>query len=58
MYLFGVGIDNKYGHPSEEVITRIEANKEKIFRTDRNGEIQIILDKNGNIINIQSYLKK
>lgn len=37
--LIGVGKNNKFGHPNEEVITILENNNSRIFRTDRNGEI-------------------
>lgn len=46
--LIGVGKDNKFGHPNEEVIKIIKKIGAKIYRTDLNGEIQIIV-KNGQI---------
>ena len=50
--LIGVGKNNKYGHPSTEVINRLEENKTKIYRTDKDGEIVIII-KNENKIEIK-----
>lgn len=37
--LIGVGKNNKFGHPTSEVIQKLEKIKAKIFRTDLNGEI-------------------
>ena len=44
--LIGVGEKNTFGHPSDEVVTLLEKNNAKIFRTDLNGEIEIHIDKN------------
>ncbi len=46
--LIGVGKNNKFGHPGQEVINRLENMKVKIYRTDQNGEI--IITTNGNWI--------
>ena len=45
--LIGVGENNKFGHPNDLVIKRLEKCGSKIFRTDKNGEISIIVDKKG-----------
>lgn len=47
--LIGVGEDNKFGHPSSEVIDRLEKIDCQIFRTDNNGEIRLKLYKDGKI---------
>lgn len=39
-----VGEDNQYGHPHPEVLERMQGYGIKIFRTDKNGNIQIISD--------------
>lgn len=39
--LIGVGEDNNFGHPSKEVITRLEEIKSKIYRTDVEGQVVI-----------------
>lgn len=39
--LIGVGEDNKFGHPSNEIIERLELAKCVIYRTDIIGEIKI-----------------
>lgn len=44
--LIGVGENNMFGHPSNEVIKRLENIKTKIYRTDMNGEISIRVDQN------------
>ena len=40
--LIGVGSNNLYGHPSNEVVKRLENLGAKIYRTDLNGEIIIL----------------
>ncbi len=46
--LIGVGKDNKFGHPNNDVIKRLEDLSCKIYRTDKNGEISIeVNDKMG-----------
>lgn len=47
--LIGVGKDNKFGHPSEDVITRLNNLGTNIFRTDENGEISIYISNNGKL---------
>ena len=47
--LIGVGADNKFGHPGEEVIKRLKERKVNIFRTDLNGEITIEINKERNL---------
>ena len=42
--LISCGIDNKYGHPHDEAITRLEATDAKIHRTDRTGNIVLVFD--------------
>lgn len=39
--LIGVGKNNMYGHPNEEIIDRLKNANCKIYRTDENGEIDI-----------------
>lgn len=52
--LIGVGKDNKFGHPHLEVIKRLENMRVKIYRTDLNGEIEILIkDKE-----LKMYTKK
>jgi len=43
------GENNKYGHPNDLVLQRLENLKSKIYRTDLNGEITLYIEKNGNI---------
>lgn len=43
--LIGVGENNKFNHPSEEIIRRLEENKCKIYRTDEDGEVQLKINK-------------
>ncbi len=48
--LIGVGKNNKFGHPNDEVIKRLKDKKVKIFRTDIDGEININVNKNGIVV--------
>ena len=45
--LIGVGKNNLFKHPSDEVISRLEEMNIKIYRTDVNGEISISVKENG-----------
>ncbi len=47
--LIGVGENNKFGHPNDDVIKRLKEKGIKIFRTDLNGEINININKNGKV---------
>lgn len=48
--IIGVGKNNMFKHPSEEVIKRLEKDKIKIYRTDESGEISFFVDRKGRII--------
>lgn len=48
--LIGVGENNTFGHPSEQVIKNLEKCGAQIFRTDLNGEIIIKVNKKGKIL--------
>lgn len=39
--IISAGMDNRYGHPSQEVLNRLKAAQVKIYRTDFQGEIAI-----------------
>lgn len=54
--LIGVGINNKFGHPSQEVIKRLENINCKIYRTDEMGEIIMEVNKSGKV-KIETKLK-
>ena len=47
--LIGVGENNKFGHPDKEVLRKIEESGAHIFRTDKNGEINIFVNKYGKV---------
>ena len=51
--LISCGVDNSYGHPHEEVLTRLENIGADIVRTDESGEISIRTD--GNLMKIQTF---
>ena len=54
--LIGVGKDNMFGHPANEVIDRLNNRKIILYRTDKNGEVSIYV-KNKNNIKIKSMYK-
>ncbi len=45
----GVGANNKFGHPNDEVIERLKQYTNLIYRTDECGEISIIVNRRGRI---------
>ena len=47
--LIGVGENNNFGHPNSEVLQRIENLKCEIYRTDKMGEISVMVNMKGNI---------
>lgn len=47
--MIGVGAKNTFGHPSQEVLDRLEALDCKIYRTDQMGEITIKVSNKGKI---------
>lgn len=52
--LIGVGRKNKFGHPNQEVLERLKEKGIQIYRTDQNGEIQIIVKNN---LKIKTFIK-
>lgn len=47
----GVGAENRYGHPTAEVLSRLENSGVKYYRTDTDGTVELVLDgKNYKII--------
>lgn len=55
--LIGVGKNNNFGHPNEQVIKRLKENGVKVYRTDTDGEISIVVNRKGKIVNIQKFIK-
>jgi len=47
--LIGVGEDNKFGHPSNITLNRLKEIRCMGYRTDKNGEIIVKINKNGRI---------
>lgn len=39
--IIGVGADNRYGHPTEEVLSRLAEAGVEVFRTDRHGTVVV-----------------
>ncbi len=46
--------DNYYGHPSEDILTRLENKGVKYYRTDRDGDVHLIMGLENNIIETNS----
>jgi competence protein ComEC len=47
--LVGVGKNNKFGHPNDDVIERLKSLNCKVYRTDECGEVKIVINRSGNI---------
>lgn len=47
--LIGVGKNNKFGHPNDSVLNELKKIKCLIYRTDKDGEIEIKVDNKGRI---------
>lgn len=47
--LIGVGEKNKFGHPADITLERLEKENVKVYRTDKMGEVSITVNKNGRI---------
>ncbi len=47
--LVGVGENNNFGHPNQEIVDRINENNIQLYRTDKMGEIEITVNKKGEI---------
>lgn len=47
--LIGVGENNKFGHPADITLERLEKENVKVYRTDQMGEVSITMNKNGEI---------
>jgi competence protein ComEC len=45
--IISAGEDNPYGHPSAELLERLESAGVRILRTDRNGAVQVVTDGRG-----------
>lgn len=55
--LIGVGKNNKFGHPSEEIVDEFKSAGTKVYRTDLDGEILIEVDSNGTIKKSLPYIR-
>ena len=53
--LISAGIENRYGHPHEEVLKRLKTQGSRVYSTQDNGAITI--ESDGQSIRIQGYVK-
>lgn len=44
--LISVGKNNRYGHPASEILARLTDLGSQIYRTDKNGEIEVVIAEN------------
>lgn len=54
--LISCGFRNRYGHPHKDLLGRLKNKKIEIYRTDRDGAIEI--RTNGKHLNIKSYMNE
>ncbi|MGB6365515.1 MAG: hypothetical protein WBG93_01695, partial [Thermoanaerobaculia bacterium] len=47
--LISAGVHNRYGHPSERTLDRLESRGIRVLRTDRQGMIRLTLHRSGSI---------
>jgi competence protein ComEC len=52
--IISAGENNPYGHPSPDLLARLQSAGARILRTDRNGAVQILTD--GNALETRCYL--
>jgi competence protein ComEC len=52
--IISAGVENPYGHPSPELLERLEESRSQIFRTDQNGAAQILTD--GHTLQVSCYV--
>ncbi|WP_400242548.1 DNA internalization-related competence protein ComEC/Rec2 [Niallia sp. JL1B1071] len=51
--IISVGENNRYHHPSNEVLSTLKENKVKVFRTDENGGISFYFSEKGGTFHLQ-----
>lgn len=51
--VISVGENNRYNHPSNEVLSTLKENKVKVFRTDKNGGISFYFSQKGSTLHLQ-----
>ncbi|MCB5235745.1 MAG: DNA internalization-related competence protein ComEC/Rec2 [Niallia nealsonii] len=51
--VISVGENNRYHHPSKEVLSTLNENKVKVFRTDENGGISFYFSEKGGTFHLQ-----
>ena len=54
--LIGVGKNNKFGHPNDDVLERLKKCGTITYRTDQMGEIHITVNKNGKV-NVKKHIE-
>jgi len=47
--LVSVGADNDYGHPNAAVLARLAATGARVMRTDRDGDLAVVVDDAGRL---------
>jgi competence protein ComEC len=53
LVVIGVGRGNPYGHPVPQVLRRYEASESEVFRTDRDGQVEMATD--GSVLEVISF---
>lgn len=55
--LIGVGKNNNFGHPNEQIIERLKENGVRVYRTDNGGEISTVVNRKGKIIKVNKCVE-
>lgn len=53
--LISVGVANRYHHPGEETLARLEAAKATVYRTDRDGRITVVSSGAGVVVSTEKH---
>ena len=55
--IIGVGENNKFGHPNNEILDRLKSFSIQIYRTDKDREINVNITNRG-VISVRSCIKR
>lgn len=53
--LISCGKNNKFGHPEAQVLKNLEEFGGEVYRTDQNGEVEVVVTNNNYVVNTQIW---